>query len=376
MEFFIERELFLQAIQDVSKAVSSRTMNPILSGIKITAESENITLLATNSDLTIQKVIPICNEQSHRLYILCSGSIVVSAKYLVQIVKRLPGDIHIKVDHLNKIKILSNGIDANLNGFDFNDFPIPPKLDDSQEIRIPNTVFQRMVKQTLFAVSKSDTRPVLTGVHLALENGRFSCTATNSHRLAFSRGTVDTKESVSCVVPFSALNELSRLTGVDNEILKLYISKHHIIFQFISITLFSRLIEGNYPNVESLIPTETRTILTLNKKMLQKGIDRASLFGSVIEYNKVILEVTRDLKLRICSSSTEFGGIQEVQGIINLQGESELSVAIDGNFLMDALKAIEEEEVQLSYSGSMNPLLLQSVGSDLNFHLISPVRTA
>jgi DNA polymerase-3 subunit beta len=376
VEFFIERELFFQAIQDVSKAVSSRTMNPILSGIKITSKSENITLLATNSDLTIQKVIPICNEQSYRLHIVRSGSTVVSAKYLLQIVKRLPGDIHIKVDHLNKIKIFSNGIDANLNGFDFNDFPIPPKLDDSQEIRIPNSVFKRMVKQTLFAVSRSDTRPVLTGVHLSLENGRFSCTATNSHRLAFSRGTVDTKESVSCVVPFSALNEFNRLTGVDNEILNLYISKHHIIFQFISITLFSRLIEGNYPNVESLIPTEARTILTLNKEMLQQAIDRASLFGSVIENNKVLLEVTRDLKLRICSSSTEFGGIEEVQGIINLQGESELSVAIDGNFLMDALKAIEEEEVQLTYSGSMKPLLLQSVGSDLNFHLISPIRTA
>ncbi|MFE7060911.1 DNA polymerase III subunit beta [Sutcliffiella sp. NPDC057660] len=376
MEFFIERELFLQAIQDVSKAVSSRTMNPILSGIKITAESENITLLATNSDLTIQKVIPVCNKQSHRLHIVCSGSTVVSAKYLLQIVKRLPGDIHIKIDHLNKIKILSNGIDANLNGFDFNDFPIPPKLDDSQEIRIPNSVFKRMVKQTLFAVSRSDTRPVLTGVHLSLENGRFSCTATNSHRLAFSRGTVDTKESLSCVVPFSALNEFNRLAEVDNEILKLYISKHHIIFRFNSITLFSRLIEGNYPNVESLILTEARTILTLNKEMLQQGIDRASLFGSVIENNKVLLEVTRDLKLRICSTSTVFGEIEEVQSIINLQGESELSVAIDGNFLMDALKTIEEEVVQLSYSGSMKPLLLQAVDSDLHFHLISPVRTA
>lgn len=376
MEFIIEQGIFHQAIQDVSRAVSSKTLNPILSGIKMTVDKDMITLLATNSDLTIQKVIPVCCQQSHRLQIIHSGSFIVSGKYLGQIIKKLSGEIHIKGIALNKIKLISNGIEANLNGLDSIEFPSPPILDDSKDISMPFPDFKRMVKQTLFAVSKSDTRPVLTGVHLSMENGRFSCTATNSHRLAFSRGIVDSRETVSCVVPFAALNECSKVTDIDHENMKLYITKQYIAFQFHSITLFSRLIEGNYPNVESLIPKEARTTLILNKELLKQGIDRASLFGSVIENNKVLLEVTRDLKLRICSTSTEFGEIEEVQSIINLQGESELSVAIDGNFLMDALKAIEEEVVQLSYSGSMKPLLLQALDSELHFHLISPVRTA
>lgn len=376
MEFIIERELFLQAIQDVSKAVQSRTMNPILFGIKITAENEKLTLLATDSALTIEKVIPVCNVQSQKLQIVRSGCVVIAAKYLMQIVKKLPKEVHIKVGPSNKIKILAKGIEASLNGFDPSDFPLTPTLEDSQEVTIPSPVFKRMLKQTLFAVSKSETRPILTGVHLSLKNGRFSCAATNSHRLAFSRGAVDTKGSVTCVVPFAVLNECRRLTEVDTETFKLYISNHHIAFHFHSITLFSRLIEGNYPNVESLIPKEARTILTLNKEMLQHGIERASLFGSVSENNKVILEVTEGLKLRICSSSTEHGEIVEVQDIVNLKGKRELSVAIDGIFMMDALKAIEGEELQLSYNGSMKPLLLQAVDSDLQLHLISPVRTA
>lgn len=374
MEFIIEQGIFHQAIQDVSRAVSSKTLNPILSGIKITADKDMITLLATNSDLTIQKVIPVCCQQSHRLQIIHSGSVVVSAKYLGQVIKKLSGEIHIKGISLNKINLISNGIEANLNGLDIIEFPPPPTLDDSKDISMPFLDFKRMVKQTLFAVSKSDTRPVLTGVHLSMENGRFSCTATNSHRLAFSRGIVDSKETVSCVVPFAALNECSKVTEIEQETLKLYITKHHIAFQFRTITLFSRLIEGNYPNVESLIPKETRTTLTLNKELLKQGIDRASLFASV-DNNKILLEVIEGLQLKICSSSTEYGELVEVQDIVSLKGESELTVTVDGNFMMDALKAIEEDEVQLSYSGSMKPLLLQALDSVLQFHLISPVRT-
>ncbi|MGM0834578.1 MAG: DNA polymerase III subunit beta [Bacillota bacterium] len=376
MEFIIEQLVLHHAIQDVSRAVSSKTINPTLSVIKLTADNDKITLLATNSDLTIQKVIPVCNKQSHKLQIINSGSVIVSAKYFRQVIKKLSGEIHIKGMAQNQIKLISNGIEANLNGLDSIEFPPPPTLDDSKDISMPFLDFKRMVKQTLFAVSKSDTRPILTGVHLSLENGRFSCTATNSHRLAFSSGTVDSKETVSCVVPFATLNECSKVTEIEHENLKLYITKHHIAFQFRTIILFSRLIEGNYPNVESLLPKEARTMLTLNKEMLKQGIDRASLFGSISENNKVLLEVIGGLQLKICSSSTEYGEIVEVQDIVNLKGDSELSVTIDGNFMMDALKAIEEDEVQLSYSGSMKPLLLQALDSGLQFHLISPVRTA
>ncbi|MBM7621013.1 DNA polymerase-3 subunit beta [Bacillus tianshenii] len=376
MEFIIEQGIFHQAIQDVSRAVSSKTLSPILSGIKITADKDKIALLATNSDLTIEKVIPVCCQQSHRLQIIHSGSVVVSARYLGQVIKKLSGEIHIKGIALNKIKLISNGIEANMNGLDSIEFPPPPILDDSKDISMPFLDFKRMVKQTLFAVSKSDTRPVLTGVHLSLENGRFSCTATNSHRLAFSRGTVDSKETVSCVVPFAALNECSKVTDIDHGNMKLYITKQYIAFQFPSITLFSRLIEGNYPNVESLIPKEARTTLTLNKELLKQGIDRASLFASASDNNKILLEVIEGLQLKICSSSTEYGEIAEVQDIVSLNGESELTVTVDGNFMMDALKAIGEDEVQLSYSGSMKPLLLQAMDSGMQFHLISPVRTA
>jgi DNA polymerase-3 subunit beta len=375
MEFKIKREFFNKAIADVSKAVSSNTLFPILTGIKIAAEEDYLTLTGSNSDLIIEKIIPEVIDGEKILEVFQSGSAVITAKYLSEIVKKMPSDIHIKVDKEQHMTITSADILTNLNGFPSEEYPKLPQMENAEHIKIPAIKLMEIIKQTAFAASKNESRPVLTGVHMSFKENRFSCTATNSHRLALRETELDCNVSGSFVVPGSSLNELAKLMNhVDGEI-HLFLTDNYIVFKAEAISLYLRLIEGKYPDVSGLIPQEEKTVITLNANQLLKGIDRASLFAGEWKNNNVHLKVNKGSKLRISSNSSPIGYIEETQNINDISGERELSISLDGTFLMEALKAIQEDEVILSFGGSMRPVLIKPVGNDFYLHLISPVRT-
>lgn len=140
------------------------------------------------------------------------------------------------------------------------------------------------------------------------------------------------------------------------------------------VSLYSRLIKGNFPNISSLISQKAKTVIFLDTRKLLEGIDRANLFASEWRNNNINLTI-QDKKLKIASNSTEVGKIEEIQKMNKISGEEELSVTLDGSFLVDALKEIKEDEVCLSYNGTMRPVLVQPVGNSSHLHLISPIRS-
>lgn len=157
--------------------------------------------------------------------------------------------------------------------------------------------------------------------------------------------------------------------------IKIFATDRYIVFKTNSTTLYSRLIEGNYPNVAGLFAKNARTMITVNTKQLLKGVDRACLFASEWKNNNVHMEIKDGLKLKITSNSSEIGKIEETQPINKLAGETDLSISLDGSFLIDALKAIKEEEIKISFGGTMRPILMEPVGNNSYMHLISPVRS-
>jgi DNA polymerase III subunit beta len=343
----INNECFNKAISDVNKAVSSTTLLPILSGSKIVANHKNLTLIGSNSDIVIEKVIPLISNDVKVLEVFETGSVVVSGKFLSSIAKKLPNDIHITVNEAQMVTIQSADIVTNLNGFSSKQYPNIPQID--------------LIKQTAFAVSSNESRPILTGVNMLFKENHLSFIATNSHRLALREFAIETNINGSYIIPGTSLNDLIKLINSVTGEIRIYITDSYIMFKSTTISLFSRLIEGNYPNISGLLPKNPKTIISLNTKQLLKGIDRACLFASEWNNNNVNLEIHDGNKIRISSNSTEMGKIEETQNITLLSGKKELSISLDGSFLIDALKETKEEEIRISFGGTMKPVLIEPI---------------
>lgn len=374
MEFIVNHKHFTQALSDVSKAISTKAIIPILSGIKITADQSGITLIASNSNIFIEKFIPSAIDDEQITTILKAGTIVVPAKYFIEIIKKMPSDIVIKSKNEQTITIQSEEITLNLNGFPANEFPNVPLIDDHAAIQIETKQLIDAFKQTVFAVAKNESRPVLTGVHIELDHNKLICAATDSHRLAIRETLISTNMKANCIVPSATINELLKLINSNLEFVSIYLSESHIIFTFGTTTLYSRLIEGKYPNISTLIPNEFQTIINIDRKNILQGVDRSSLLASEWANNNVNLEIINESTIKISSNASQIGKISETQQVDAIQGEAQLNISFDGRFMVEALKAIKEETITLSFGGSMRPILIEAGERSAAVHLISPVR--
>ncbi|MFJ7755161.1 DNA polymerase III subunit beta [Peribacillus muralis] len=377
MEFRVNKNCFHQALSAVGHAISLKTTASILSGIKIVANDNHLLIIGSNSDIIIEKAIPIMIDGVRVLEVNDKGSVVLPAKYLRDIIYKLSDDIHVKLNANHSVTIKSAEIVTDLNGLNSGEYPDLPLLDDAVMIEVRSEEFLEIVKQTAFAVSKSESRPVLAGVNMTFQDNVLSCVATNSHRLASSELPLETKVTGSFIVPSKSLDEWTKLMNDGKDIVHIIISKSYIGFKSNHISLFSRLIEGSYPNVMGLLPKDPKTVIAVDTNQLLKGIDRACLFARGGRNNNVHLEIVDCTKLRISSNSTECGKIEEYQTIKSIKGEGEVSITLNGYFLMDALKVIKEKEVKLSFSGAVKPVLIEpGNGAASHLHLISPVRSS
>ncbi|MDA1887495.1 MULTISPECIES: DNA polymerase III subunit beta [unclassified Bacillus cereus group] len=374
MEFIVNHKHFTQALSEVSKAISTKAIIPILSGIKITADQSGITLIASNSNIFIEKFIPSSMDDEQITTTLKAGTIVVPAKYFIEIIKKMPSDIVIKSKNEQTITIQSEEITLNLNGFPANEFPNVPQIDDHAEIQIETKQLIDAFKQTVFAVAKNESRPVLTGVHIELDHNKLICAATDSHRLAIRETLISTNMKANCIVPSATINELLKLMNSNLEFVSIYLSESHIIFTFGTTTLYSRLIEGKYPNISTLIPNEFQTVINIDRQRMLQGVDRSSLLASEWANNNVNLEIVNESTIQISSNASQIGKISETQQIDVIQGKKQFNISFDGRFMLDALRAIKEETVTLSFSGSMRPILVEAGTHSAAIHLISPVR--
>ncbi|WP_242245608.1 DNA polymerase III subunit beta [Bacillus cereus group sp. BfR-BA-01523] len=375
MEFIVNHKQFTQALSEVSKAISTKTLIPILSGIKITADQSGITLIASNSNIFIEKFIPISIEDEQITTILKAGSIVVPAKYFIEIIKKMPSEILIKSMNEQLITIQSDEITLNLNGLSANEFPNVPFLDSHTEIQVETEQLIEVFKQTVFATAKNESRPVLTGVHFVIDHNKLICAATDSHRLALREIPISSHAKLNCIVPGSTISELLKLMNSNSNLVYIYLSESHIIFKFGTITLYSRLIEGKYPNISGLIPNESQTIINIDRKKILQGVDRSSLLASEWANNNVNLEIIDECTIQISSNASQIGKISETQQIDAIHGEKQLNISFDGRYMVDTLKAIKEDRVTLSFGGSMRPILIEAGEQSAAVYLISPVRT-
>lgn len=376
MKFIIQKDHLVQSVQDVMKAITSRTTIPILTGIKIVASEEGVTLTGSDSDISIESFIPKEEGDQEIVDIQQPGSIVLHAKFFSEIVKKLPtSQVEIMVDNL-QTTIRSGKSEFNLNGLDSEEYPHLPQISEQNSIKVPTDLLKNIIKQTVFAVSTSETRPVLTGVNWKIENNDLICIATDSHRLALRKAKIETEEeqSFNIVIPGKSLNELNRILDDHDEPVEIFVTENQILFKTKHILFFSRLLEGNYPDTNRLIPTESKTDIVVNSKEFLQSIDRASLLAREGRNNVVKFSTMSDNVIEISSFTPEIGKVMEELVSESVSGE-ELKISFSAKFMMDALKVLEGSEVKISFTGAMRPFVIHPTNDDSTLQLILPVRT-
>ncbi|GAA0608433.1 DNA polymerase III subunit beta [Virgibacillus siamensis] len=377
MKFIIQRDQLISSVQNVMKAISSRTAIPILTGMKIEASQSGIKLTGSDSDISIESFIPAEENGIVHAEQIEPGSIVIQARYFPEIVRKLPEKtVEIETDGSLNVTIRSGKAQFNLNGQDADEYPQLPKLQTDNHFKLQTDLLKSLIKQTVFAVSTMETRPILTGVNIKLENNTLSFTATDSHRLAAREIPVNESNGSfsSIVVPGKSLNELYKILNDSDEDIEISVTNNQILFQAKHVKFLSRLLDGNYPETARLIPDQSKTTINVKTKDLSHTIDRASLLAKEDRNNVVRLTTTGENLLEITSNSPEVGQVAEEISVTSIEGE-ELKISFSSKYMLDALKAVEYDDVKIEFTGAMRPFIIKPANDNSVLQLILPVRT-
>ncbi|QIL49987.1 DNA polymerase III subunit beta [Weissella coleopterorum] len=375
MQFSINRQILIKALNNVNRAISARTAMPILANIKLVLTEDGLTLTGSDTDISIETTIPTNDDQA-QLKVDSIGGITLPATFFTNIVKRMPGE-EIKLANIDgfQAKISSGSAEYDIHGQDVNSYPHLPEVDIKNQLMLPAETLIEVIRQTVIAVSKQLSQPILTGVHFILGGGNLTAVATDRHRLA-QRTIPFANEEVSAdiIIPGPSLLQLQGMLE-EVETVEIRVAANQVIFQLGPNTLFySRLLEGNYPDASRLIPTEKKTTLTINARELLQTIDRAALLSHEGRSNVIQFDISGEHSI-ISSNSPEVGKIEEEIFAAETAGD-DLTISFNPDYMRDALKSFGDEEIQIGFKTALDPFTLVPTNNATNFiQLITPVRT-
>lgn len=377
MKISINRQYFIDQLNHSLKAISPTTTTPILHGIKIEVTEDELILVSSNSEISIEITIPTQIDNEEILEIHQTGSVVILGRFFVEIIKKLDGDfVNIESTSGNTTTISSGKSKYDLQTYDANQYPLLPDVDNENSVSFPASILKNIISHTVFAVSTSETRPVLTGVHLESHDAGLNFTATDSHRLSF-RKLEDMSYSLgelTAVIPGKSLIELNKIIADSDETVEVYFSQNQVLFTYRNIRLISRLIEGKYPDTSRFIPTNFETSFTVSKQEFYHAIDRVSLLARESRSNQAVKLTVQDGQVRVSSQSAEIGFADEDVNVNNLEGD-DFKIAFHAKYMLDALRSIQDDEVSVQFSGEIRPFIITPIESDEITQLIVPIRT-
>jgi len=379
LKFTIQKTQLNESIQHVSKAISSRTTIPILSGIKIEANATGATLTASDTDISIQAFIPVDVDGQRVISLERPGSVVVPAKFFVDIIRKLPAsDVHIEVNESFQIGIKSGSTEIQLAGLDPEEFPLLPRLSEHQTLTMPSEVLRSMIRTVAFAVSANEATPVLTGVLWILENSKLKFVATDRHRLSSVEKPIDCPSDVkfhNIVISGKNLNELSKILPEQNAMIDIVVADNQVLFRTGNILFFTRMLDGTYPDTSKIIPQTYKTETVFAAKPLADAIDRAYLLSREEKTNIVRLTTADDERsVEISSSSSELGRVTEQLPVERMSGEP-LKISFNSKYMLDVLKVTDDDSIWIGFTGAMSPMILRPANDSGILHLILPYRT-
>lgn len=374
MKLTIKKDLLLNALNKVSKAISTKNLIPVLAGIKFELKKKKLTLTASDNDITIQTMIESTNEEDFKVE--QEGSIIIQGKYILDIVRKLP-DKYINIEVIDELKILiyTENSEFNLNGISESEYPNIGLEESKKKVHIKASVFKDIVNQTAFASSNEESKPVLTGINFNIVGDVLECNSTDSYRLARKVIKLDgaSEENYNIVIPSHNILEFSRIIDDEDGDIELHIFNNKILFKTGNLKFESRLINGTYPNTSNLLPDDSYLVVSTNLNAFYDVIDRVSILTSDKEKNIVTLE-TKDDILVLKSSSVEIGRVEEKMPIMKNNSE-DIKISFSAKYMMEALKSFSTETVDIHFVGEIKPILIKSSEDETLTQLVLPIRT-
>ncbi|OGS28246.1 MAG: DNA polymerase III subunit beta [Elusimicrobia bacterium RIFOXYB2_FULL_48_7] len=371
----VSKENLLRGIQIVETAVSSKTTLPVLSNFLVEAtldknstgagDTGEIKLISTDLEIAVSCYISGKIKQA--------GGITIPAKRFGSIVKELPEqEIEIKTDDKNQVDIKAGKSHFVLSGTPKEDFPALPEFSEEKAMTIETKLLKEIIKKTSFAISTDETRYVLTGLYFIIEQNTIRAVATDGRRLAYiCRKGISNKSSMKAIIPNKAINEISRLFSIeDNEEVKISFTENQASFKIKDITLVSRLVDGEFPNYEQVIPKKYLHKIAIDSKSLLSATKQIALLtqekGGAVKftYGKNALRI---------SAQVQGLGSGEVDMDIPYTGPS-LDIAFNPGYVIDILRNINEESVEFQMNGSIDACVLKSAKDDDYICVVMPMR--
>jgi DNA polymerase-3 subunit beta len=372
MKLEIKQSILMEHLNYVIKGISSKNIIPVLNCIKFELSNEGLYLLSTDNDIAIKSFIP--KEQIEKIEML--GTILVSGRYIYEIIKKLPGEI-IKIEEVldNKIDIKTSNSNFNLNCNDSSEFPIIDLQDSENPIIVNKSIFKNIIRQTAFASSGQESRPALTGINFKINGNILEASATDSYRVSQKKVELkeESKENINIIIPTRNLNELIKLINDEEGEMELHIFANKIIFKFNNIIMMSRLINGEFPDLSKLIPNDYYLELTVKLDSFYSALDRASLFTNESDKN-IVTFITNENYVQISSNIPEIGHVEETIDI-EKNNENEIEISFSSKYMMDAIRALECESIKIMFSGELKPIIIKNLDNDNLIELIVPIRT-
>lgn len=369
MNIKCKKDILLNNINIVLKSVSTRTTLPILECILLIADKDGFRLISNDLELGIE-------TSNIDADIMEKGIVALEAKVFADIIRSMPQEfVSIEVDEKNVATITSGQAEFKISGQNGNDFPMITKLEKEQEQKYSfnSLKLKNMIKQTKFSISTDDTKQILMGELLEIKDGFINLVAIDGFRVSFRKALIGTEyPNTEVVIPSKAINEIIKiLPDKDDEIVNLYFNKNYILFEISSCIVVSRLLDGEFLKYEQLFPKDYNTEVTINRLSLLSSLERATLISKDNKKTPVKLEIREDDYL-IITSRTDLGNLYE-EIKVDVKGEY-LTIAFNPRYLIDALKAIEDDEIIIQFITSLSPCILRGVGSCDYKYLILPLK--
>ncbi len=367
MKFSCSQPQLMYGIQHIQKAISNRNTLPVLLGICIKAADQILTLTATDLELAIECRIPAEIQEE--------GEIVLPGKYFSDIIRNLPGAmIDFGLNPMTLVmKIKSGRSEFNLHGLSAEEFPGIPNFPEDQIFSLPTDILKKSIQQTQFAISHDDSRPVFTGLLVEYKKPYLSMVSTDGYRLAVKESLIEMNYPLlPMIIPGKTMLEIQRILSSRNETsIEIGTSGNQIFFRLPDAMIVSRLIEGQFPQYQQIIPKDQRLTLEIDRNAFLSALERASLITKDGP-NIVRLTITKDERLTITATSPEVGDTYDEISIP--QQDISFTIAFNVKYLTDVLKVMESEKVLFSLTEPLKPGVIVPDGEEHYKYIVLPVR--
>ncbi len=368
MKIVCYKDKILKAINSVVKAVASKTTMPILEGILIQTNDNEIKLTTYDLEIGIEYVMD-CEVKEQ-------GSTVVNAIMFSEIIRKLPdSEIYLTLNEKNLLEIECEGSLYKLATMNPEEFPELPKIEVENSIEIEQNTLKNMIRKTIFAVSTEENRPIFTGCLFEIENNKLTLVAVDGFRLAL-RNIYLNKETnnFSAVIPGKTLNEVNKILLDSFDMIKIGVSKNQALFEMDNCKIVTRILEGEFLNYKSVIPNNWETRIKVNKNNLQDCFERISLISSssVEKEKKYPVKVSVEIGKVTISCTNQTGDAKE-EIYVSTEGKN-IEAGFNPKYFLDSLKSIDEEEVYVELGTNISPCLIKPVDNNNYTYMILPIR--